>query len=139
MALVASGMFTVWMAVFLIAAYIFMGSNDGLNIAASLLVASILVAALQAFWFYGSFIKAMRYAFRMLGFAATLLPVLFACGWLGGWFPRQIEIIWSFLIVFFVLFALVSAGYGIYFKKTAGSYEKALRNYREKQKQQNPR
>lgn len=135
MTIVASVMFTVWMITLLIVAYIFIGPNDGLNIAASLLIASILVAALQAFWFYGPFIKAMRYAFRMLGFAAMLLPILFACGWFGGWFPRQIEIIWSFLIVFVVLFALISIGYGIYFKRTAGSYEKALRNYREKQKQ----
>ena len=57
--------------------------------------------------------------------------MLFACGWFGNWFPHEIEVVASFFITFLAIFALAAVGYGIYFKKTAGSYDAALARYRE--------
>ena len=134
MAVSACMVFTIWMIVCLIGAYIFIGPTGNINFVASILFASVAICALQAFWFYGPWIKTMRYIFRLLGFAAMLMPSLFACGWFGGWFPQQIEVIASFFIIFVILFAIILIPYGIYFKRKAGSYEKALKSYREKQK-----
>lgn len=125
--------FTVMMTISLIVAYCTIGPNDGLNLALSLLIASVATAVLQGVWFSGAFIKKMRYAFRMLGFAIMLLPSLFACGWFGGWFPQRLEAAGLFAVIFFVLLAVITIGYGIYFKKTVGSYEQAMKKYREAQ------
>lgn len=129
--------FTTMMTISLIIGYIAIGSNAGLNIALSLLIASVGTAVLQGLWFSGTFIKTMRYAFRMLGFVITFFPVLFACGWLGGWFPQRPESAGLFAIIFIILLVVISIGYGMYFKKTAGSYDQALKTYREKQKLEN--
>mgnify|MGYP006915000935 CR=1 FL=1 len=71
------------------------------------------------------------YPLRLTGFAVTSAGMLFACGWFGNWFPHEIEVVASFFITFLAIFALAAVGYGIYFKKTAGSYDAALARYRE--------
>ena len=64
-------------------------------------------------------------------FAVTSAGMMFACGWFGKWCPHEIEGVASFFITFLAIFALAAVGYGIYFKKTAGSYDAALARYRE--------
>jgi len=136
-AMVACVMFTIMMTFSLVSGYIFSGANAGMNLATSILIASFATAVLQAFWFSGAFLKTTRYAFRMIGFAVMLCPSLFACGWFGGWFPQRLDSAAVFAGIFVVIFAVVSVGYSVYFKKTAGSYEQALKNYRESQTRNN--
>lgn len=126
--------FTVMMTVSLIIGYATIGPNDGLNLALSILIASVIAAVLQGLWFSGIFIKRLRYSLRILGFAVMLLPSLFACGWFGEWFPHSLESAGLFVVIFVVLLAVITAGYGVYFTKTVGSYEQALEKYREEQR-----
>ena len=86
---------------------------------------------MQGFWFSGLILKKLAYPLRLTGFAVTSAGMLFACGWFGNWFPHEIEVVASFFITFLAIFALAAVGYGIYFKKTAGSYDAALARYRE--------
>ncbi|MEG0375424.1 MAG: DUF3021 family protein, partial [Raoultibacter sp.] len=92
--------------------------------------AGLVAAALQGFWFSGVWMKRTRYAFRLAGFAITCAPAMLACGWFAGWIPQKIEFVGSFLLIFFIIFAIVSIGYTVYFKKTAGTYQQALEKYR---------
>lgn len=124
--------FTVLFAISLPFAYIYGGESEGLNMCVGMLVAGLAAAALQGFWFSGVFMKQTRYAVRLAGFALTCAPVMFTCGWVAGWIPQKIEFVGSFLLIFIVIFAIVSIGYSIYFKRTAGTYQQALENYRRK-------
>ena len=128
-------MFTIFMTLSLPTAYYYAGlsgaDTQGLTITLTLLVACIGFSFLQGFWFSGLILKKLAYPLRLTGFAVTSAGVLFACGWFGNWFPHEIEVVASFFITFLAIFALAAVGYGIYFKKTAGSYDAALARYRE--------
>lgn len=134
-ALTACVMFTIFMMLSLPAAYYFAGisgaDTSGLDITLSLFIACAGFSFLQGFWFSGFVIKKLAYALRLTGFAVTGAAMLFACGWFGNWFPHEIEVVVSFIITFLAIFALATAGYGVYFKKTAGSYDEALARYRQ--------
>ena len=116
-------MFTIFMTLSLPMAYYYAGlsgaDTQGLTITLTLL------------WFSGLIFKKLAYPLRLTGFAVTSAGMLFACGWFGNWFPHEIEVVASFFITFLAIFALAAVGYGIYFKKTAGSYDAALARYRE--------
>ena len=128
----ASVIFTVMMAMSLPFAYWFAGPSEGLNISVGLLAAALLASLLQGFWFSGVVLKRTRYAVRLAGFALTCAPLIYLCGWLSGWFPRRIDATVTFFVIFLVLFVAISIGYTVYYRKTAGSYERALARYREK-------
>ena len=132
-------MFTLFMLMSLPPAYYFAGASgadtSGLTIALTLFITCVGFAFLQGFWFSGLIIKKLAYPLRLTGFAVTSAAMLFACGWFGNWFPHEIEVVASFLITFIAIFALATAGYGIYFKKTAGSYDAALARYRKERKE----
>ena len=114
-------MFTIFMTLSLPTAYYYAGlsgaDTQGLTITLTLLVACIGFSFLQGFWFSGLILKKLAYPLRLTGFA--------------NWFPHEIEVVASFFITFLAIFALAAVGYGIYFKKTAGSYDAALARYRE--------
>lgn len=139
LALTTCVLFTAFMLLSLPAAYYFAGlsgsDTQGLTITLTLFIACVGFAFLQGFWFSGLIIKKLAYALRLTGFAVTSAGMLFACGWFGNWFPHEIEVIVSFLITFFAIFAFATIGYGIYFKKTAGSYDAALARYRDAHKE----
>lgn len=124
--------FTVIMMASLPFAYIYAGPSEGLDMSVGMLVAALVAALLQGFWFSGFVLKRMRYATRLAGFALTAAPLIFACGWFAGWFPPRIESAVSFFIVFLAIFAFVSVGYTLYFKKVAGGYQEALEAYRKR-------
>lgn len=124
--------FTAMYVISLPFAYIFSGPNEGLDMSVGMLVAGVTIAALQGFWFSGVFLKRTRYSFRLAGFAITCVVGVLACGWLAGWFPRDVGFLASFLVVFLVIFGLITLGYSIYFRKTAGSYQQALDEYHRK-------
>lgn len=123
-------LFTAIMILSLPFAYVFAGPSEGLNMSAGMLVAALAAALLQGFWFSGVFVKRMRYAARLAGFALTAAPAIYLCGWFAGWFPQEIEYAVSFFAIFLVIFAAVSVGYTIHFKRVAGGYQEALEAYR---------
>ena len=131
--------FTIFMTLSLPMAYYYAGlsgaDTQGLTITLTLLIACIGFSFLQGFWFSGLIIKKLAYPLRLTGFAITGAGTLFACGWFGNWFPHEIEVVVSFFITFLAIFAIATIGYGIYFKKTAGSYDAALARYRETHKE----
>lgn len=135
LALTTCVLFTIFMVASLPMGYYFAllsgADTQGLTISLTLFIACAGFAFLQGFWFSGLIIKKLAYPLRLTGFAVTAAAMLFACGWFGGWFPHEIEVVASFLLEFVAIFALATVGYGIYFKKTAGSYDKALERYRE--------
>ena len=91
------------------------------------------MAALQALWFTGAVFRKLAYPARIAGFGACGLPVLALCAWAGPWFPLDDPGVWAaFAIVYLFILAGVTAGYTVYFKKTAGGYDQALARYREK-------
>lgn len=131
--------FTIFMTLSLPMAYYYAGlsgaNTQGLTITLTLLIACICFSFLQGFWFSGLIIKKLAYPLRLTGFAITGAGTLFACGWFGNWFPHEIEVVVSFFITFLAIFTVATIGYGIYFKKTAGSYDAALARYRETHKE----
>lgn len=90
------------------------------------------MAALQSIWFTGALIKKLPYPARIAGFGACLLPVLALCAWLGQWLPAEDPGAWaSFVVIYLFILAGMTAGYTVYYKKTAGGYDEALARYRE--------
>lgn len=124
-------MFTVVMVWFTAMGYLFAGPSYGLNLTASVLGGAVGMAALQAFWFSGAVFKKLAYPARLAGFGVCLLPTLALCAWGGQWFPMDNPGTWIiFVIIYLLILAGITAGYGVYFKKTVGSYDEALERYR---------
>lgn len=131
-AFTACAIFTIMMALFLAMGYLFAGPSYGLNITTSLYGVAIGSAVLQAFWFTGAVFKKLAYPARVACFGACLLPVIALCAWGGQWFPVDIPGTWvSFVVIYLVILAGMTAGYTVYYKKTAGGFDKALARYRE--------
>ena len=127
--------FTVMMAWFLAMGYLFAGPSYGLNLTASLYGAAVGIAVLQALWFTETLLKKVPYPARIAGFGACLLPVLALCAWLGPWFPVGNPAAWiTFAVVYLFILAGMTAGYTVYYKRTAGSFDKALARYREQKR-----
>ena len=114
--------FTVAMALWCTAGLIFAGPVEGIVITLSLLAAALALCALQAFWFTEAVIGRLSYPARIAGFGLTGLPALVLCAALGGWF-------------YLVTLAAITAGYTIYYRRTAGSFDAALARYREGRKE----
>lgn len=124
--------FTVAMIVSLSLGYAFTGPSFGLNISTSLLLATAGMGILQAFWFSGIVIKKLAYPIRIACFGVMAFFVLSGCAVIGEWFPVGQTGYWiTFIILFFIILALMTAGYTIYYRKTVGSYKQALARYRE--------
>ena len=127
-------MFTIVMLWFTGMGYLFAGPSYGLNLTMSVFGAALGMAALQALWFTGAVFRKLAYPARIAGFGACGLPVLALCAWAGPWFPLDDPGVWAaFALVYLFILAGVTAGYTIYFKKTAGGYDQALARYREKE------
>lgn len=125
-------MFTIVMLWFTGMGYLFAGPSYGLNLTASVFGAAFGMAALQALWFTGAVFKKLAYPARIAGFGVCLLPVLALCACGGRWFPVDIPGAWvSFAVIYLVILTGMTAGYTVYFKKTAGGYDEALARYRE--------
>ena len=130
-AIAACIMFTIVMAWFTAMGYLFAGPSYGLNLTASIFGAALGMAALQALWFTSAVFKKLAYPARIAGFGACLLPVLALCAWGGQWFPADNPGAWiAFAVIYLFILAGMTAGYTVYFRKTAGSYDAALERYR---------
>ncbi len=133
-ALSACAMFFVTMACFLVMGYLFAGPSYGLNLTASLYGMAVGLALIQTFWFTEIAFKKLPYPARIAGFGCCALPLLALCAWVGQWFPVDIPSIWIlFIFIYLVILAGMTLIYSLYFKKTAGSYDKALARYRSTQ------
>lgn len=135
--LTACAIFTAFMILSLIFAYIYIGPNEGLNMTLGLLIASFFGAFIQCLWFTEFFIKRLRYRYRLLGFAVSFAPVLFAISQIFGWFPLNPGSILLFFGIYLAIFGVMALGYSLYFKKKAGGYEEALKQYRERKSTDN--
>ena len=126
-------MFTLFMAIGSIAVIAFTGPQYGLVMTLSLLAASLLFAILRGIWFTDKFVRKLAYPARIVGFGITAFVALAACAWIGNWFPADNVWAWiSFSVIFLVILIGFCVGYQIYFKKTVGSFDDALRKYHEK-------
>ena len=66
---------------------------------------------------------------------SLLAAALALCAALGGWFPLDNIGAWvSFVAIYLVTLAAITAGYTIYYRRTAGSFDAALARYREGRK-----
>lgn len=125
--------FTVAMALWCIAGLIFAGPVEGIVTTLSLLAAFVLLCSLQTFWFTEIVLRRPSYPVRIAGFALTALPALALCAAFGHWVPLDDPGAWiSFVVVYLVVTAAFTAGYTLYFRRIAGSYDDAMARYRER-------
>lgn len=125
-------LFTSFMIVSCGLAIAFTGPEYGLIMTFALLLCAFLFAALQTLWFTDKIIRRLSYPVRILGFGITAFIALTTCAWLGAWFPMENPWAWaSFAMIYLVILAICCIGYHIYFKKTVGSFDAALRKYHE--------
>lgn len=123
--------FTTAMALWCVLGLIFAGPVEGVIITLSLLAACMLLVALQVLWFTEVVVRRAPYPARIAGFGLTALPALAAAAALGGWFPADNAGAWvTFLVIYLVTLAAITAGYTIYYRRTAGSFDAALARYR---------
>lgn len=126
-------MFTIFMTVGTIAALAFTGPQYGLVMTLTLLLASAAFALLRGVWFTDKVVRHMTYPVRILGFGVTAFFALAACAWAGSWFPADNRWAWlTFTIIYLVILAAFCGAYQIYFRKTSGSFDAALRQYHER-------
>ncbi|MEA5019916.1 MAG: hypothetical protein VB027_06070 [Gordonibacter sp.] len=126
--------FTLAMIICLALGYLFAGPSYGLNLTLSLLTITIGIGILQALWFSGAIVKKLAYPLRIACFGATALPVIASSAKIGAWLPDDQPETWgTFVLIFLVTLAAMTAAYTIYYHKTAGSYEQALTRYRNRQ------
>ena len=69
----------------------------------------------------------MAYSARLLLFAVTFLAVLSVFAWKGKWFPAGEFGNWlTFAGIFLAVFAVMTAGYEIYFRLAGKKYDGLL-------------
>ena len=101
---------------------------------ASMLVVSALGTLLQYIAFTDNMIKKMRYSIRMLVFALPFLALLAANAYLFRWFPQDSAHWLTFILIYLIVFAGMSAGFEIYYHAMGKKYDGLLGQYR-KQKE----
>ena len=123
--------FTAAMALWCVAGLAFAGPVEGIVITLSLLVACAALTLLQVLWFTEALITRPSYPARIAGFGITALPVLALCAAAGGWFPIDSAGAWiTFVSIYLVTLASVTAGYTLHYRRTVGSFDAALARYR---------
>lgn len=123
--------FTAAMALWSLVGLIFAGPVEGIVITLSLLAACLLLVALQVLWFTEAVFARPSYPVRIAGYGLTALPALALCAALGGWFPADNAGAWAtFVAIYLVTLAAITAGYTIYYRRTVGSFDAALARYR---------
>ena len=126
--------FTLFMLLSTVVALPFTGLTYGLSITLCLFVAALAFSLLRALWFTDRLIRNLTYPGRILGFGVTAFVALAAIAWIGRWFPVDNLGAWvTFTTIYLVNLLGVCLGYQIYFKRTVGSFDAALRSYHERQ------
>lgn len=85
------------------------------------------ITVLQYVFFSGRVLKKPGYYIRMLLFCLPAFGVCAAFAWAFGWFPLANGGAWlTFVMVFFVIFAVFCVGFEIYFRILGRRYDEAL-------------
>ncbi len=120
-------MFTGSVTVFWVAAYFLGWKGIPLGVLLQLLLLSVVGSLLQGVMFTERLIKSMAYPARLLLFAVTFLAVLSVFAWKGKWFPAGEFGNWlTFAVIFLAVFAVMTAGYEIYFRLAGKKYDGLL-------------
>ena len=102
------------------------------------MVSLLIIASIGTFIQYLAFgpriIKRMRYALRMVVFAAPFLALLLIAAYSFAWFPSENRVYWlAFIGIYFVAFLGMTVSFEIYFKATGKKYDGLLGQYRKRQ------
>ena len=128
--------FTVAMALWCVAGLAFAGPVEGIVITLSLLAACAALTLLQVLWFTEALLVRPSYPARIAGYGLTALPALALCAALGGWFPADNAGAWvTFVAIYLITLAAITAGYTVYYRRTVGSFDAALARYRAEREQ----
>ena len=128
--------FTAAMALWCALGLVFAGPVEGIVITLSLLAACLLLVALQVLWFTETVLVRPSYPARIAGYGLTALPALALCAALGGWFPADNAGAWvTFVAIYLVTLAAITAGYTVYYRRTVGNFDAALARYRAEREQ----
>lgn len=120
-------MFTGSVMVFWIVAYFLGWDGLPLTTVLQLLLLSVIGSLLQGIMFTDWLIKSMAYPARLLIFAVVFLAVLSVFAWKGRWFPAGEFVNWlTFAGIFLAVFAVMTAGYEIYFRIAGKRYDGLL-------------
>lgn len=120
-------MFTGSVIVFWMLAYFWKWDGISLAVLAQLFFLSVIGSLLQGIMFTEWLIKSMIYPVRLLLFAVMFLAVLSVFAWKGRWFPVGEFGNWlTFAVIFLVIFAVMTAGYEIYFRLAGKKYDGLL-------------
>lgn len=126
-------LFTIYMLAGTLAAIAFTGLSYGLTLTLTLLLASFAFAFLRAFFFTDHIIKTLSYPVRILGFGLAAFILLASCAWLGQWFPMDNPWAWgTFTLIYLAILGACCLGYQIYFRRTSGSFDAALKDYHQR-------
>ena len=129
----ACRLFTVYMTIGALIAIAFTGPAYGLILTLTLLLASFALAFLRALFFTDRLITHLSYPLRILGFGLVAFLLLIACVALGQWFPMDNPWAWStFALIYLAILGACCVGYQIYFRRTSGSFDAALKNYHQR-------
>lgn len=99
--------------------------------------ASVAGSLCQAVCFSDWVIKKLRYTWRSLLFVALFLPALSLIAWRTGWFPADQAGAWAlFVVIFFLIFLVMTVGFDIYFQVTGRKYDGLIGQYRRKKEEE---
>lgn len=86
---------------------------------------------IQSICFSEWIIKKMRYTWRSLLFVLLFFPALAFTAWNTKWFPADRAGAWiMFIVVFFLIFIVMTVGFDIYFRVTGRKYDGLIGQYR---------
>jgi len=129
-------MYTAAMVIYLVFCLVLDEREVSTSTLWALLLVCIVGSLIQAVCFSGWMIKKMRYTLRSLLFVLLFLPTLSVAAWRAEWFPMENAGSWALFIgLFFLIFAVMTAGFEIYFRITGRKYDGMIGQYR-KQKEE---
>lgn len=104
------------------------------SVLASLLLVSVAAGGLQLIAFSSLVIKKLGYGWRLAVFALPFFAVLTGTAVAFHWFPAQSARAWvSYVLIFLVLFAAITAGFEMYYRLSGKRYDSRLDWYRRNQ------
>jgi len=129
-------MYTAAMVIYLVCCLAFGIREVSTSMLWTLLLICIAGSLFQAVCFSGWIIKKLRYTLRSLLFVLLFLPTLSFIAWKTEWFPTENAGSWAmFLGLFFLIFAVMTVGFEIYFRIAGRKYDGVIGQYR-KQKEE---
>lgn len=127
----ACAMFTAAVFLYLCACLVYGNREVSTALLWGLFWVSAAGAVIQALCFSDWIIKKMRYTWRSLLFVLLFLPVLSLAAWKTKWLPADQAGAWVlFIVIFFLIFLVMTVGFDLYFRVTGRKYDGLLGQYR---------